>query len=207
MLDLAAIRAGLDAIARNLDAHERYVLDAARTAPFGGNHAWDAVLRNYGLAPDTPIVRLEAAQRAGQREGASMDEVRRAASSIAQKADAELTRTLASIELGPAGSVKTPGAAPLEPVISSLKVRLRQYEETLSQRYAGFVCANAGSVSSSVGSVFANAASTAKLTPWANVRFEASRVLSCDTCGAPQQVELDFHCRYCRNPMRAPAGG
>ncbi len=207
MLDVGAIRASLDAIEGNLAAHERYVLDAARAAPFGGNHAWDAVLRHYGLAPDPALARLEAAQRAGQREGASIDEVLRAAAAVVKQASAELDRALASIELGPAGTVKTLEARPLEPLIAALQVRLRQFEEQVRTRYAALVCPGAGTVASSVGSVFANAASTAKLTPWANVRFEPTRVLSCEVCGAPQQLELDFRCLYCRNPMRGPSPG
>jgi hypothetical protein len=63
------------------------------------------------------------------------------------------------------------------------------------------VCPPKAAVAASVNSVFANVQATAKLTPWANVKIDAAKVLECFACGAPQEVALDFACRYCRSPM------
>lgn len=48
-------------------------------------------------------------------------------------------------------------------------------------------------------SVFANAKATAKDQPWkANAEtYDQSYTFKCVHCGAPQQVELDFMCRFC----------
>lgn len=54
---------------------------------------------------------------------------------------------------------------------------------------------------SGVASLFANAKETAKKAPWANADFKSSVTLACPACGAPQEVALDFKCRYCHAPM------
>jgi hypothetical protein len=52
-----------------------------------------------------------------------------------------------------------------------------------------------------VSSLFANAKETAQKSPWANAEVKSSVTLSCPACGAPQEIALDFLCRYCRAPM------
>ena len=52
-------------------------------------------------------------------------------------------------------------------------------------------------------SIFANAKATSKDQPWkANAAtYKQSYSMSCVHCGAPQQVELDFICRFCKKPV------
>ena len=52
-------------------------------------------------------------------------------------------------------------------------------------------------------SVFANAKATAKDQPWkANAEtYDQSYTFKCVHCGAPQQVELDFMCRFCHKKI------
>jgi hypothetical protein len=52
-----------------------------------------------------------------------------------------------------------------------------------------------------VSSLFANAKATAEKSPWANADLKSSVTLGCPACGAPQEVALDFLCRYCKAPM------
>ncbi len=63
-----------------------------------------------------------------------------------------------------------------------------------------------------VSSLFANAKETAAKAPWANADNKSSVTLRCPACGAPQEIALDFKCRYCHAPMgadpnKAQAGG
>lgn len=65
---------------------------------------------------------------------------------------------------------------------------------------------------SGVSSLFANAKETAAKAPWASADNKATVTLGCPACGAPQEVALDFKCRYCHAPMgadpnKAQAGG
>jgi hypothetical protein len=183
----------------HLDGHVRYLVHAAQACPFGGNRDWDAVLARYGQSHDPPLKRLEEAQAAGQSRGATASEVRRAAEGLTAQASAELERLLAPLPRGPAGSV---GHPELDHRIATLRAKLSRVTGEVDAQHAANVRPPQQAVAASVGSVFANAVATAKLTPWANVKFDAARVFECRACGAPQQVELDFHCRYCRAPMQ-----
>lgn len=55
-----------------------------------------------------------------------------------------------------------------------------------------------------VSSLFSNARETAAKSPWASVEVKGSVTLGCPACGAPQEIALDFLCRYCRAPMGKP---
>jgi hypothetical protein len=179
----------------HLDGHVRYIVEAAQSCPFGGNKQWDEVLARYGGTHDAPLKRLEDAQRSGQERGATFEEVRRAAEGLRAQAGAELERLV-----GPVSATSTHDAA-LDHRISVLRAKLSRIPDEIVAQHTARVCPPKHAVAASVGSIFANATSTAKLTPWANVKFDATRVYECRNCGAPQQVELDFHCRYCRSPM------
>lgn len=189
----------------HLDGHVRYLLSAAQACPFGGNKDWDAVLAHYGQSHDPPLKRLEEAQAAGQERGATLGEVRRAAEGLRAQASAEMDRIARPVPIGAAGMVMAVGGGTgnveLEGRIATLRAKLSRIPDDVTALHAQNVCPPKQAVAASVNSVFANAVATAKLTPWANVKFEAAKVFECKACGAPQQVELDFHCRYCRSPM------
>jgi hypothetical protein len=197
---LAQIQTQLHALETHVEGHMRYLLMEAQRCPFGGNHDWDKVLTQYGQEHDPPLKRLEDAQRAGQSRGASMNEVRRAAEGLKKQASDELDRVVSPLPIGAAGMIGTE-AGQLGPRISHLRARLSRVVDEVCAQHASNVCPPQSAVAASVNSVFANATSTAKLTPWANVKFDATKVYECRACGAPQQAELDFLCRYCRSPM------
>lgn len=53
----------------------------------------------------------------------------------------------------------------------------------------------------SLASIFANAQSTSKEVPWANMKQKSVVNLSCVHCGGPQEQPQDFMCKYCRRPI------
>jgi hypothetical protein len=54
----------------------------------------------------------------------------------------------------------------------------------------------------SLASIFANANSTAKEVPWANMKQHSGVLnLNCVHCGGPQEQPQDFMCKYCRRPI------
>jgi hypothetical protein len=61
----------------------------------------------------------------------------------------------------------------------------------------------AGAAPKKASSVFANAKATSKDQPWKAqaATYKQSYSMSCVHCGAPQQVELDFICKFCRKSV------
>ncbi len=194
-MDVNAVIAAVETLERRLEEHLSYLRGAALACPPGGARPWDEALAHYQVQAEPAHVRVQSASDSQQRAGAIVPEFERALAALARFADDEVTRTF-SLEL--LASVPPPVAHRVE----MLRARLRSLPKIESERYANEVGAHAPkTVSASVSSVFANAQSTAKMTPWANVKFDASSVMTCRTCGAPQEKPLDFKCRYCRNNM------
>ena len=205
MLPIHEINTRLHAIEGHIDGHVRWILDTAGACPPGGNATWDRVLTHYGAAPDAALKRLEDAQQSGQARGATLIEVRRAVDAMLAQAKAELDRVVPPVAIGVGSVVSAIGAGTSDPVLESrvatLRARLTSITDEALARYTQTVCPPKAAVAASVNSVFANAQATAKLTPWANYKLDPSKVLTCHSCGAPQEVALDFVCRYCRSPM------
>jgi hypothetical protein len=191
----------LEAFELTLEQHVRWILECAAAAPPGGGHAWDRVLGQYGSTPDSPLARVEAIASTGQTRGAIPAEVRRAAEAMALQATAELDRIAPRRALGSGPESVTDSLA------SRLRATLGHLPDDLSARHVAAVCPPRAAVAASVGSIFANAQSTAKLAPWFGMKVDPSRILVCNNCGAPQQVELDFTCRYCAEPMAGRGPG
>lgn len=203
--ELAALSQRVAELEQHVGGHVRSIVGVAMSAPPGGNHEWDRVLAYYGQSGDPALKRLEDAQAAGQAKGATASEVKRTLAAMVAQARAELDRIVPPVPIGGGHFVVAVGAGTgdvdFEGRIASVRAHLDRLPDLESERYAAAVCPPKQAVAASVGSVFANAQSTAKLTPWANVKFDPTRILTCAQCGAPQQVELDFTCRYCRAPM------
>ena len=195
-MDTGALHAQVQQIDSNVDGHVRWIVSSAGACPPGGNRAWDQVLAHYGARPDAPLARLEDAQRNGQSRGATLQEVRRALDAMLGSARAELDRIAPPHAVG-AGS----GDHHFDRWVSTLRAKLTSIGDEVVARYTADVCPPKAAVAASVNSVFANVQATAKLTPWANHKIDAAKVLECFACGAPQEVALDFACRYCRSPM------
>jgi hypothetical protein len=182
--------ARLQKLEADVAGHVRWIRDSAVAAPPGGNRNWDRVLAHYGAAPDSPIERLEEIRRAEQTRGATLKEVRRALEAMTAGAEREL-----------AASGAMSGRPDLEVRIGRLRGWLSRIPDEETNAFAAIVCPPKAVVAASVGGIFANAQATAKKVPWANLKFDPANVLSCPTCGAPQERALDFTCRYCRSPM------
>ncbi len=199
-MDVHGVTATVEGIERRLQEHLAYLRGAALTCPPGGARPWDEALAHYGVPAEPAHLRVQAARRSGQRAGAVVVEFERAVSILARFAEEETSRSLSIDRLAEVAAVAPHVAQQVE----MLRAQLRTMAQRESERYAREVGAEAPStVASSVSSVFANAVSTAKLTPWANVTIDPATVLTCVTCGAPQEKPLDFKCRYCRNMMYA----
>jgi hypothetical protein len=178
----------------------RWIVESAAACPPGGNRTWDQVLADYGAGPDAALTRLEEAQQAGQTRGATLKEVRRALDAMLTSAKAELDRLVPPVQWG--GAVVAGTSDPsFEHYVATLRAKLTSLPDEVLARYTAQVCPPRAAVAASVNSVFANAQATAKLTPWANVKIDAAKVFECHACGAPQEVALDFVCRYCKSPM------
>jgi hypothetical protein len=198
MLATNEIYTRLHGIEGHIDGHVRWILDTAAACPPGGNGSWDKVLAHYGASPDPALKRLEDAQQAGQSRGATLLEVRRALEAMLAQAKAELDKVVPPVAIGLGAGTNDVN---LEGRVATLRARLTSIPDEAGARYAQTVCPPKAAVAASVNSVFANAQATAKLTPWANYKLDPAKVLSCHSCGAPQEVALDFVCRYCKSPM------
>ncbi len=194
-MDVNAVIAAVETLERRLEEHLSYLRGAALACPPGGARPWDDALAHYRVPAEPAHVRVQTASDSQQRAGAIVAEFERALSALARFADEEVTQTF-SME------VLAAVPAPVAHRVEMLRARLRTLSKIEGERYAHEVGANAPkTVSASVSSVFANAQSTAKMTPWANVKIDPATVMTCITCGAPQERPLDFKCRYCRNAM------
>lgn len=201
----AEIRAHLWTVEKNVEGHVQWILGVARSAPPGGNRDWDKVLAHYGESHDAPLARLEQLQALGQSRGATVAEVRRAIAAMVRQAEAEFDRVAPRKAIGGGGFVLAVAAGTndpqLEGEVAGFRAKLAGLAENWAARYQAEVCDQRKAAAASVGSVFANAMATAKETPWANVKIDATKVRECPSCGAPQEVVLDFKCRYCRGNM------
>ncbi len=199
-MDTRAVSAQLQQIDQNVDGHVRWIVSSAAACPPGGNRTWDQVLAHYGAKPDASLARLEEAQQAGQARGATLKEVRRALDAMLASARAEVDRLAPPVQWG-AMQVGGTSDPVFEHTLATLRAKLTSLPDEVLARYTADVCPPKQAVAASVNSVFANAQATAKLTPWANLKIDAAKVLECFACGAPQEVALDFVCRYCKSPM------
>jgi hypothetical protein len=176
--------ARLRAFEAQVEQHVQAILAAARACPPGGNNAWDGVLRHYGGVPESPVQRLEVVAELKLKRGAIPGEVNQALAAVEKWAKGELEAQARSDWWD------------WQPAIE-LRQRLQGMAAQRTESYKVEVMPRAGGVAS----VFANARETADMVPWKGLKFDAVRVRSCAACGAPQEIPLDFVCRYCRASM------
>ena len=197
------VPARLAAFEQQLAGHVQWIVDSAAAAPPGGSFSWDRVLHHYGAAPDPPLSRLEELRSRQQTRGATITEVRRAVAAMTERAAAELEQIASGIAGAAAG---TDDGGALHYRFSSLRAHLSRLVDEAAAGYAARVCSAQSAATAGVAGIFANARETARKAPWAGQKIDPARVLACHVCGAPQEVELDFNCRYCRSPMLKPPG-
>ena len=186
------------ALAQHLGAIQR----AAYGAPPGGGPAWDAMLRHYGVPALDPQERAMIVSCMHMQRGAVPAEVRVVFAGL----QAWLQRELEPLRASFSGS---PHLATLQQRAASLvDHEIAGYERAVgivpSQPVAGPVSGPAAPVAPaapSLASIFANAQSTSKEVPWANMKHKNVINLSCVHCGGPQEQPQDFMCKYCRRPI------
>jgi hypothetical protein len=172
-----------------LSQHVTTILNTAWACPPGGNRGWDALLAHYGVTPDPPVERVTFARDLRMQRGAIPSEVGRALEAVARWAHGQLVAM--------ASSPLVTG----DPGFAALGARIQGLVWHEKKRYEDAVVPPS---QPTVGSIFSNASSTAAETPWANVRIEPANVLVCWSCGAPQEKQMSFVCRYCSQPLGGP---
>jgi len=155
--------------------------------------AWDALLEKAHLKPAEMPVRLQRYRALKLTHGALPEELRAVAQTIARQSVGRLT---AIIEADPDGTGHHGQWASRCGLLRSQLVGLvdregAAYDAALRPKKPG----------GGLGGVFARARSTTAIDPWSGVKWDRAVTLSCVSCGAPQEVELEFLCHYCRNPL------
>ena len=174
-----------------IEQHIGWIHQTAASSAPGGGPAWDALLLHYGIAAFADEERALSVQCLRLRRGALPGEVRAVFSGLKSWAE----RELASVQADPATMARVH-----ERIQALVDVETRRYEDRVGIAQpppAGAPLAGAPSLDS----IFANAQSTAKEVPWANVKYKQVGSLTCVFCGGPQEQPLDFMCKYCRRPI------
>lgn len=182
--------------------HTRAILDAAASSELGGGPNWDRYLVHYGLTPFPADERAAVVRALRMNRGATPGEVRILLGSLAKWIQGEVARLS-----------RDPSCAshPRLTMIHSASTTLADRETAAYERAIGIVAAPAPAQPvgppppppgmPGLGAIFANAQSTSKEVPWANMKYQQSSVLTCVHCGGPQEAALDFLCRFCRRPI------
>ena len=156
-------------------------------APGGVGGDWQDVVAHFGLPAQSNAQRAAAAGQAGHTRGALPDEVEGVLRVLSQQA----SQVLANM-----GHVYGPHFAADPGAASQLGELQRHVAETPTEQrraYAG----DGKPKGAGVAGIFANAAATAALAPWASANFDRHFTLQCPGCGSPQRTRLRFDCEYC----------
>jgi len=185
------------ALAQHLSAVQRAAFNSAP----GGGAEWDAILRHYRVAPLDPQERQMIVSCMHLSRGAVPAEFKMVIAGLHAWAKTELDRLQAS------------GVAPASPAFGAVSQRIALLVEVEEQAYeralgippppprSPIAAAPAAPAGPSLASIFANAQSTSKEVPWANMKHKSVGNLNCVHCGGPQEQPQDFMCKYCRRPI------
>jgi len=185
--------AALDALDRDLAgalSRLRAVALAAGPSTLG---AWDALLEKAHLEPSPMPVRLRRYQVLKLTRGALPEEYRAALQAIARQSVGRLDDIVAGDEQG------TGHHGPWASRCGLLRSRLVGLVDREGAAYDASL--RPPTPGGGLGGVFARARATSAIDPWKVGQWQQAVTLSCVSCGAPQEVELEFHCHYCRNPL------
>lgn len=180
--------------------HVRAICGTAASMPPGGGPAWDQMLAHYQLRGFGPEERASVARALGMTRGATPGEVHVALEALGRWAQAEAGRLAQDPSLAGHPRLRT-----LAQDLAAMPAR----ETEVYERSVGLVrapmpppAARPGAAPMpALGNIFANAQSTSKEVPWANMQYKQTAVLTCVHCGGPQEVAQDFLCRFCRRPI------
>lgn len=169
----------------------------ASSAAAGGDASWDELLRHYGVTPFDARERATIVEHMHLGRGATPAEVRVVLEGVARWAEQELGRIRSDPALVGSRSLET---------LSGRLAALAERETFAYERMLGLPLPPtpepAGPPAApSLGSIFANATHTSKAAEWAGPKYKAVSSLTCVHCGGPQEVPMDFMCRYCRRPI------
>lgn len=187
--------------------HVRAICATAASVPAGGGAAWDQMLGHYRLQGFGPDERASVACALGMTRGATPGEVHVVLDALGRWAQCEAGRLSQDPAL-----VGHPRLRTLTQDLAGMPAR----ETELYERSVGLVkpmpppAAPVGvAPMPALGNIFANAQTTSKEVPWANMKYKQTAVLTCVHCGGPQEVAQDFLCRFCRRPIagRLESGG
>ena len=185
MYEVGAILIGLQ---QTLGHHLEYVLETARTCPPSGSAKWTEVMERYQVTPADVPDRTARISNHKNAQGALPKDVRKVLKAVVGMASASLGQIHSQMggalqaDAGLAGQAQGLGSR-LEGLV---KQKVQDYKERIKPEASG-----------SVSSIFANATETAKMTPWADMKWDRNMTLSCVGCGAPQDNPLDFQCSHC----------
>ena len=190
----------VEALDAALSQHLSAVQRAAFNSAPGGGAEWDGTLRHYGVAALDPQERTMIVSCMHLSRGAVPAEFKMVIAGLQTWAEGELDRLQAS------------GAAHGSPSFGAVQQRIAslvEVEEAAYERALGIpppapmpvAAAPPPPAGPSLASIFANAQSTSKEVPWANMKFKQVANLNCVHCGGPQEQPQDFMCKYCRRPI------
>jgi len=186
--------AALDSVSTQLDAALASLRATALATGPAHLTAWDALLDHAHLKPLPLEVRLQRYRQLKLTRGALPDEYRAAVQVAARKATGRLA------QIREDDPENTGHNGPFANRFGVLRARLvglvdregAAYDTLLKPKKPG----------GSLGGVFARARATSALDPWKALgKWSSNVTLSCVSCGAPQEVELEFNCHYCHNPL------
>lgn len=181
----------IDAFEATLRNQVAFVLETAAGSPPGGGPAWDGVLGRFGIPGAPPDRRGALAASRGHTRGAFPEEVEAVLLALSHLA----FRTLQHLHAPESPPLQARLYALGEQVSSLAAVQRRAYEELLKPRPV---------VGAGVAGIFANARATAQLNPWGHLKYDDHLTLACPGCGAPQQAQLVFDCRFCGSSLFGP---
>ena len=166
------------------EQHVRWIVDAARACPPGGNFKWDEMMAHYGAPARSPEERMVEAVEKQLPKGAVPSEVEATVRAMAQQAAAELDRIESRSGKSPDGNIVRAWLNGLADLTAM------QYLQGLTQK-------------SAVGAIFANARAHAGDRWWEKLgaTYKTAKVLVCRHCGAPQMEAADFICKFCSGHM------
>lgn len=183
----------LDALDRDLAGALTRLREAALAAGPAELSGWDAVLEKTHLTAPPMPARLLRYQQLKLSRGALPDEFQAVLQVIARQS---VGRLEAIIDSDPADTGHHGASASR---CGLLRAKLVALVDREGAAYTSLL--RPPKPGGGLGGIFARARATASIDPWKTGKWSQAVTLSCVSCGAPQEVELEFYCTYCRNPL------
>ena len=183
----------LDALERDLAGAQSQLREAALAAGPTQLSGWDALLEKTHLKPPPMPARLLRYQQLKLGRGALPDEYEAVLQAIARQSVGRLDAIIdnAPADTGHHGPYASRCGLLRAQLVGLVQRQGAAYKDLLRPPKPG----------GGLGGIFARARATSAIDPWKSGKWEQAVTLSCASCGAPQEVELEFYCTYCRNPL------